>query len=97
MAGVSEATASRPARGAATSQTELSKPRVVQAEVMPDLVAHGLRDMGSQPLGVVAEVAHKRVTENQDLVRHATAAEKAPPARLETDVLAISVVLGTAV
>jgi hypothetical protein len=64
---------------------------------MPDLVAHGLRDMGSQPLGVVAEVAHKRVTENQDLVRHATAAEKAPPARLETDVLAISVVLGTAV
>jgi hypothetical protein len=64
---------------------------------MPDLVPHGLCDMRSQPLGVVAEVAHKRVTENQDLVRHATAAEEAPPARIETDVLAIRVVLGAAV
>lgn len=64
---------------------------------MPDLVAHGLNDMGSQPRGVIAEVAHERVTENQDLVRHATAAEKAPTAQPEADVLAISAVLGAAV
>lgn len=79
------------------SQTELSKARVIQAEVVPDLVAHRLHDVGSQPLGVLAKVAHERVTENQDLLRHATAAEEAPPARLEADVLAISVVLDPAV
>lgn len=80
-----------------TSQAELSKSSVVQAEVMPDLMAHRLGDVSAQLLGVVAKVAHERVTENQDLVRHATAAEEAPPARLEADVLAVGVVLGAAV
>jgi hypothetical protein len=62
-----------------------------------DLVAHGLHDMGSQPLVVLAEVTYERIAENQDLVRHATAAEEARATRLEADVLAVGVVLGAAV
>ena len=90
-------TALRSRRRVGPSQTELSKPLVIQAEVVPDLVTHGLRDLGLQLLGVLAEVADQRVAENHYLVGHATAAEEAPAARLEADVLAVGVVLGAAI
>jgi len=72
-------------------------PRLVEAEVVTELVAHRLDDLQSEALGIVPEVAHECVAENQDLVGQATAPEERHAAQPGADVHAVRVVLGTAV
>jgi hypothetical protein len=56
-----------------------------------------LDDLRSKTLGIVAEVAHERVAEDQDLIGDAAAPKEAPTAHRVADVLAVCVVLGSAV
>jgi hypothetical protein len=56
-----------------------------------------LRNLRSEAGGIVSVVAYEGVAENQDLVWNATASEVAATAHLEPDILAVRVVLGTAV
>lgn len=79
------------------SKTELANTRLVEAEVMPNLVTHRVDDLRSQTLRIAAEVAYERVAENQDLVGEAAATERAPTAHPVADIQAVSVVLGTPV
>ncbi len=53
----------------AGSKPELANTRLVEAEVMPNLVAHRVDDLRSQALRIAAEVAYERVAEDQDLTR----------------------------
>jgi hypothetical protein len=79
------------------SQPEFANIRLVEAEVVTSLVTHRLHDLQPEALGIVPEITHERVSENQDLVGNATAPKETATAHLEADVQAIRVVLGTAV
>jgi hypothetical protein len=76
---------------------EFTNTRLVEAEVVTNLVTHRLDDLQSEALGIVPEVAYECVAENQDLVWKAAAPEGTPTTHLVADVQAVRVVLGTAV
>jgi len=59
----------------AASEPELANARLVEAQVVTDLVTHGLGDVFAQAVGIVPEVAHERIAEDQNLVGQATAPE----------------------
>src|SRR3984957_6753629 len=56
---------------------------------MPNLVKHGFGDVFAELVGIVTEVAYERVAEDQDLVRHAAAAEEGVATQPRTDVHAV--------
>ena len=57
----------------------------------------GRRELLKDETEMLAEVAHERVAEDQDLVWNAATTEETPTTPLEADVLAVSVVFGTTV
>ena len=63
-----------------SSKPEFTNARLVEAEVVTNLVTHRLDDLQSEALGIVAEVAYECVAEDQDLVWKAAApSELLPP------------------
>jgi hypothetical protein len=84
-------------RGVKPSESEFANACLVEAEVVTNLVTHRLNDMQPEALGIVPEVAHQRVTKDQDLVWKAAAPEERHATQLGADVHAVRVVLGTAV
>jgi hypothetical protein len=85
------------AAGVKPSESEFANARLVEAEVVTNLVTHRLDDVQLEALGIVPEVAHQCVTKDQDLVWQATAPEERRTTTLGADVHAVRVVLGTAV
>src|SRR5580700_4843366 len=81
----------------AASEPELANARLVEAQVVTDLVTHGLGDVFAQAVGIVAEVAHERVAKDQDLIRQTAAPEERVATQLGADVHAVRMVLGAAV
>src|ERR1039458_2688158 len=74
--------AGREGRGVKPSEPEFANARLVEAEVVTNLVTHRLDDMQPEALGIVPEVAHECVAKNQDLVWQATAPEERHPTQL---------------
>ena len=69
-----------------SSEPESTNTRLVETEVVTSLVTHRLHDLQPKALGIVPEVTHERVSENQDLVWKATSPEKTAATHLEADV-----------
>src|SRR5277367_3518940 len=80
-----------------SSQPQLAHFRLVETEVVTDLVTHRLDHVRPQARRIVPEVAHERVAEDQDLVRYASAPEEVAAAPPIADVKAVGVVLLAAV
>ncbi len=85
------------ALAAGASESESADARLVESEVVTNLVTHRLDDVCPEAVGIVPEVAHQRVAKDQDLVWQATAPEEGGTTQLGADVHAVRVVLGTAV
>jgi hypothetical protein len=79
------------------SEPEFANACLVEAEVVTNLVTHRLGDVCPEAVGIVPEVAYKRVAKDQDLVWQATAPEERGTTQLGAYVHAVRVVLGTAV